>query len=165
LSTDLELVPVNALTLLSQSEHIHGLIQQSTAAILSAGAGMQRDIATHGSLPGVSQALDQQAAATQGMREATVKLTALIRSLQGEIRERTLHEQRHIPMIAVKLLAAIKSPCVVSGRDGLVSVWVGGSIGISVFPKDAVSAAELIQRADAAMYVAKDDKSGFAFAQ
>jgi predicted signal transduction protein with EAL and GGDEF domain len=41
---------------------------------------------------------------------------------------------------------------------------VGGSIGISVFPKDGADAAELIQRADDAMYVAKQNKSGFAFA-
>jgi len=76
-----------------------------------------------------------------------------------------LHEQHHIEMIALKLLAAIKTPCEVLGGNGLVNVWVNGSIGISVFPKDGASAAELIRRADAAMYVAKGSKSGFAFAQ
>ena len=52
----------------------------------------------------------------------------------------------------------------VSGWDGAVNLRVGGSIGISVFPRDGSSAAELIRRADAAMYVAKENKSGFAFA-
>jgi diguanylate cyclase (GGDEF)-like protein len=76
-----------------------------------------------------------------------------------------LHEQHHIAMIAVKILAAIKTPCEVTGRDGLVTVWVGGIIGISVFPKDGANAAELIRLADEAMYVAKGNKSGFSFAQ
>ncbi len=75
-----------------------------------------------------------------------------------------LHEQRHIAMIATKLLAAIKAPCEVSGRTGLVELWVGASIGIAVFPKDGASAAELIRSADQAMYVAKQNKLGFAFA-
>ena len=75
-----------------------------------------------------------------------------------------LHVQKHIAMIAAKILAAIQAPCEVCGRDGLVNLWVTGSIGISVFPKDGASAAELIRRADEAMYVAKENKSGFAFA-
>jgi diguanylate cyclase len=76
-----------------------------------------------------------------------------------------LHEHKHITMIAAKILAAIQTPCEVSGREGLIKLWLGGSIGISVFPKDGASAAELIRRADDAMYVAKASKSGFAFAQ
>jgi diguanylate cyclase len=68
-------------------------------------------------------------------------------------------------MIATKIVAAIQSPCEVGGRDGPVILCVGCSIGISVYPKDGANAAELIQRADAAMYVAKENKSGFAFAQ
>src|ERR1700722_860008 len=76
-----------------------------------------------------------------------------------------LHEQKHIAMIAAKILAAIQAPNEVCGRDGLVNLWVGGSIGISVFPKDGASAAELVRLADTAMYVAKENKSGFAFAE
>jgi diguanylate cyclase (GGDEF)-like protein len=75
-----------------------------------------------------------------------------------------LHEQKHIAMIAAKILAAIHAPCEVFGRDGPVQLQVGSSIGISVFPKDGASCAELIRRADEAMYVAKESKSGFAFA-
>jgi len=73
-------------------------------------------------------------------------------------------EQKHITMIADKMLDAIQAPCEVYGRDGLINLRVWGSIGISVFPKHGASAAELIQRADEAMYVAKQNKSGFAFA-
>jgi diguanylate cyclase (GGDEF)-like protein/PAS domain S-box-containing protein len=75
-----------------------------------------------------------------------------------------LHEQKHIAMIAAKILAAVQAPCEVGGRDGLVNLCVGCSIGIAVFPKDGASAAELIRRADAAMYAAKETRSGFAFA-
>jgi diguanylate cyclase (GGDEF)-like protein/PAS domain S-box-containing protein len=76
-----------------------------------------------------------------------------------------LHEQKHIEMIAAKIFAAVQTPCEVGGPDGLISLCVGCSIGISVFPKDGASAAELIRHADAAMYLAKETKSGFAFAQ
>lgn len=76
-----------------------------------------------------------------------------------------VHEHKHIAMIATKILAAIQAPCEVYGRDGPFKLRVGGSIGISVFPKDGASAAELIRRADEAMYVAKESKSGFAFAK
>jgi diguanylate cyclase (GGDEF)-like protein len=76
-----------------------------------------------------------------------------------------LHEQRHIAMIAEKILTAIRVPCEVWGRDGSVELNVGVSIGISVFPRDGATVTELIRRADEAMYVAKGDKSGFAFAQ
>jgi diguanylate cyclase (GGDEF)-like protein len=75
-----------------------------------------------------------------------------------------LHEQQHIAPIATKLLAAIQTPCEVGGRESLVKLRVRGSIGIAVFPKDGANAADLIRRADEAMYVAKANKSGFAFA-
>jgi diguanylate cyclase (GGDEF)-like protein len=260
--------------MLSQSEHIRGLIQQSAAAVISASAGMQHIFVSSAPPPGVSQVLDYHAAATRQLHEAVERLTALNQVLQGEIRERflidhqlaaafeqeegsrkaalhdqltglsnrvlfydrlehgiaqatrhgwtlavmfvdlnefksindshghqagdavlksialrlahttryedtvsrhggdeflclltPLHEQKHIAMIAAKILAAIQAPCEVCGRDGVVNLCVGGSIGISVFPKDGASAAELIRRADDAMYVAKENKSGFAFAQ
>jgi diguanylate cyclase (GGDEF)-like protein len=260
--------------MLSESEHIRSLIQQSAAAVISASAGMQHIFVNCAPLPEVGQVLDHNAAATRQLHEAVERLTVLNQVLQNEIRERTLldhqlaaafeqeegsrkaalhdqltglsnrvlfydrlehgiaqatrhgwmlavmfvdlngfksindthgheagdavlksialrlthttrhedtvsrhggdeflclltplNEQRHIAMIAAKILAAIQAPCEVCGRDGPVNLWVGGSIGISVFPKDGVSAAELIRRADEAMYVAKENKSGFAFAQ
>jgi diguanylate cyclase len=260
--------------MLSQSEHIRGLIQQSAAAVISASAGMQHIFVSSAPLPGVSQVLDHHVAVTGHLHEAVERLTALNQVLQGEIRERflidhqlaaafeqeegsrnaalhdqltglsnrvlfydrlehgiaqatrhgwmlavmfvdlnefksindthghqagdavlksialrlaqttrhedtvsryggdeflclltPLHEQKHIAMIATKILAAIQEPCEVCGQDGLINLRVAGSIGISVFPKDGASAAELIRRADEAMYVAKENKSGFVFAQ
>jgi diguanylate cyclase len=76
-----------------------------------------------------------------------------------------LHEQRDIAMIATKILKAIKAPCDVRVGDVVVDRCLEASIGISVFPKDGASAAALIKRADEAMYGAKENKSGFAFAQ
>ena len=269
LNAEVKLVPVDFLAqMLSQSEHIHDLIQQSSAAVILAGAGMQCE-----PQPAVSHVLDNHAAAIRQLHEAVERLKALNQVLQGEIRERTLlehqlaaafeqeqgsrnaslhdqltglanrvlfndrlehgiaqanrqgwmlavmfvdlnkfksindthghqagdavlkliagrlahttrredtlsryggdeflclltplHEQKDIAMIAAKILAAIQAPCQVHGQEGLVNLFVGGSIGISVFPKDGATAAELIRSADEAMYAAKENTSGFAFA-
>jgi diguanylate cyclase len=75
-----------------------------------------------------------------------------------------LHEQKDIAMIAAKILKAIQAPCDVRVGDVVVNRCLEASIGISVFPKDGDSAAELIKRADEAMYEAKENKTGFAFA-
>jgi diguanylate cyclase (GGDEF)-like protein len=76
-----------------------------------------------------------------------------------------LHEQNEIAMIAAKILRAIQAPCEVRLGDVIVNPCLEASIGISVFPKDGASAAALIERADEAMYGAKENRSGFAFAQ
>jgi diguanylate cyclase (GGDEF)-like protein len=76
-----------------------------------------------------------------------------------------LHEQKDIAMIAAKILKAIQAPCDVRVGDVTANLCLEASIGISVFPKDGASATALIQRADVAMYGAKKDRSGFAFAQ
>lgn len=76
-----------------------------------------------------------------------------------------LHDQSEIAMIAAKILKAIRAPCDLHVGDVIVSTCLAASIGISVFPKDGASAAALINRADEAMYGAKANQSGFAFAQ
>jgi diguanylate cyclase (GGDEF)-like protein len=76
-----------------------------------------------------------------------------------------LHEQKDIAMIAAKILKAIQAPCDVRVRDLIINPTLEASIGISVFPKDGATAAALIKRADEAMYEAKENKSGFAFAR
>jgi diguanylate cyclase (GGDEF)-like protein len=76
-----------------------------------------------------------------------------------------LHEQKDIAMIAAKILRATQAPCDVRVGDGIVNLRLEASIGISVFPKDGDSVAALLKRADDAMYEAKENKSGFAFAQ
>ena len=76
-----------------------------------------------------------------------------------------LHEQSEIAMIAAKILKAIQAPCCLRIGDAIVSPCIEASIGISLFPKDGASAATLIKCADEAMYGAKVNKSGFAFAR
>jgi diguanylate cyclase (GGDEF)-like protein len=75
-----------------------------------------------------------------------------------------LNEERDIAMIAAKIRKAIQTPLDLGTHDVDLSPCLEASIGISVFPKDGVSAAALIKRADEAMYGAKESKSGFAFA-
>ena len=54
--------------------------------------------------------------------------------------------------IANKMIGAITKPCLLQGRE----VVVTGSIGISAFPGDGSDAATLLRSADAAMYAAKE---------
>ena len=68
-------------------------------------------------------------------------------------------------MIAEKILKAIQAPYNVNIRDIIVNPSVEASIGIAVFPTDGTTADALIKRADEAMYRAKENKSGYAFAQ
>ena len=75
-----------------------------------------------------------------------------------------LHEEKDIAMIATKILKAIQAPCEVRVGEVIVNLCLEASIGIAVFPKDGDRAAELIKRADEAMYGAKENKSGYAFA-
>jgi len=62
--------------------------------------------------------------------------------------------------IAEKLLESVRSPILHRG----VELQVGFSIGISMYPDDGRTAAELMARADRAMYAAKDaGRNGFRF--
>jgi diguanylate cyclase (GGDEF)-like protein/PAS domain S-box-containing protein len=64
-------------------------------------------------------------------------------------------------VVAAKLLAALSSPCDLDGREASVSV----SIGIAIYPTDADSPEAFLQRADSAMYAAKNaGKNQFRFA-
>ena len=58
--------------------------------------------------------------------------------------------------LAQRILAAIKAPLPLHDR-GLV---VSGSIGITIFPDDAASAAQMVKNADMAMYQAKAGGKG-----
>jgi len=55
--------------------------------------------------------------------------------------------------VAQKIIAIMKEPIIVHSH----SLFVSSSIGISMFPEDAQSSANLIKFADAAMYKAKDE--------
>ena len=58
--------------------------------------------------------------------------------------------------VADKLLQVISAPIAIEGRQ----LSANASIGISVFPRDGDNAEDLIRRADAAMYSAKDHGRG-----
>jgi diguanylate cyclase (GGDEF)-like protein len=75
-----------------------------------------------------------------------------------------LHEQKDMAMIATKLLKAIRAPCNLGVRDVIVNPCLEGSIGIAVYPRDGATASALIKSADEAMYGAKENQSGYAFA-
>lgn len=65
-----------------------------------------------------------------------------------------------VVQIAEKLLESVRSPIVHRGTE----LQVGFSIGISMYPQDGRTAAELMARADRAMYEAKDaGRNGFRF--
>lgn len=57
-----------------------------------------------------------------------------------------------VSKLAQKLLSQIKQPYQLAGHD----LTVTGSIGISLYPDDALEPDELIQHADSAMYLAKE---------
>lgn len=58
--------------------------------------------------------------------------------------------------MAQNIIAMIAAPCTIDG----VGLSVQASIGIAVFPDDATEPAELLKRADRAMYEAKQQPSG-----
>jgi len=66
--------------------------------------------------------------------------------------------------IAEKVRAALGEPCEVILNDVPLSVHVGCSIGIAMYPNDGLTAEALILSADRAMYQAKRNQSGYALA-
>ena len=73
-----------------------------------------------------------------------------------------ISERKQIPAVADKIIARLRSPVVVGDRELRVTT----SIGVAVFPVDGVDdARELMKKADAAMYRAKQagcDRYAFA---
>jgi diguanylate cyclase (GGDEF)-like protein/PAS domain S-box-containing protein len=53
---------------------------------------------------------------------------------------------------ARELMTALRTPCRVNGRE----LFVTGSLGISLFPRDGLDAVTLLRNADSAMYTAKN---------
>lgn len=64
--------------------------------------------------------------------------------------------------IAKKIIKTLSEPCDVLGGE-IPELRVKPSIGIALYPTDALTADELVKCADKAMYRAKRDQSGFAF--
>jgi diguanylate cyclase (GGDEF)-like protein len=74
-----------------------------------------------------------------------------------------LKDETDATMIAEKIIRTLGEPCTVSVNDVEISLEVGLSIGIAIFPVDGTTAESLIRIADKAMYRAKRDHSGYAF--
>jgi diguanylate cyclase (GGDEF)-like protein len=64
--------------------------------------------------------------------------------------------------IATKIVQSLSRPCDVLA-DGTPGPSVTPSIGIALYPADALTADDLVKCADKAMYRAKRERSGFAF--
>ena len=75
-----------------------------------------------------------------------------------------IRDERDIAVIAENILKGIQAPCQVNVLDVVASPIVKASIGISVYPRDGTTVGALIRSADEAMYGAKEDRSGYAFA-
>jgi len=69
----------------------------------------------------------------------------------------TTAQENHASLIAKKILNEFNNVFTVNNTP----LYIGISIGISVFPQHGMTAQILQQRADVAMYVAKRNKSGF----
>jgi diguanylate cyclase (GGDEF)-like protein len=61
-------------------------------------------------------------------------------------------------LAAAKILQELQTPMILDER----TVFVRGSIGIAAFPEHGGAELELLQKADIAMYIAKNDRTGFA---
>lgn len=69
-------------------------------------------------------------------------------------------DEGDVGRIAQKLVTAIQTPCALS----IGPLTINASIGISIFPRDGTTAEALLKTADEAMYKAKREKLGYAFA-
>ena len=99
------------------------------------------------------------------LRLAAARLKSVLRSEDHVIRiggdEFTVllssvvnHEE--VTHVAMRITEAFREAFVILGRD----MRIGTSIGISMFPRDGVEPDSLIQKADIAMYAAKDEGKG-----
>ncbi|MBK1679030.1 GGDEF domain-containing protein [Rhodocyclus tenuis] len=75
-----------------------------------------------------------------------------------------IDSERDLATVAEKIINAVQAPCDIRVRDVDTRLSVNPSIGISIFPKDGVTADALLDLADKAMYRAKQAKTGYSFA-
>ncbi len=76
-----------------------------------------------------------------------------------------VRDERDITVIAGKLIETIQAPCPLAVGGQSISLSIHASIGISLFPKHGTTSEALINQADSAMYAAKRNKSGYAYAE
>ncbi|MGD2119234.1 MAG: EAL domain-containing protein [Chromatiales bacterium] len=99
------------------------------------------------------------------LKEVSQRLTSSIREndtvsrLGGDeftVIATNINSELNAARIANKLLKQLSQPVVLAGQE----VFVGASIGISLFPDDGATSEVLVKNADAAMYKAKDMGKG-----
>ena len=70
----------------------------------------------------------------------------------------SLDEKKDAATVARKLLNSLETPFQFEGTDLRVSIGIGTSIGIAMYPEDGAGAETLVERADMAMYTVKQRK-------
>ncbi len=65
-------------------------------------------------------------------------------------------DDSNVRALASKIAQNIARPCAVDG----IELTVSASIGVATYPEAGQTAEELLQNADAAMYIAKRDRNG-----
>jgi len=73
-------------------------------------------------------------------------------------------DETDIKLLVEKITKAVQAPCDISVGTHSAGLSIKASIGIALFPKDGTTAEMLIQSADRAMYRAKRENLGYAFA-
>ena len=97
---------------------------------------------------------DQVLVQTAAMMKSTVREVDTVARWGGDefvILLEAMDEEHEARRVAQTLLDSFSRPMDIDG----LSLDLGASIGISLYPRDAFDAAELIQRADEAMYLSK----------
>jgi len=74
-------------------------------------------------------------------------------------------DDRSLEHVVRKLIGRMEAPIEFRALGASVTQSVRVSVGISVFPRDGETVAQLVSNADKAMYEAKAQKRGFAFAR
>lgn len=76
-----------------------------------------------------------------------------------------IKNEKDVALIAKNIIEMIQAPCDVTVSGVSVRASIKASIGIAISPRDGSAAEVLIKNADTAMYRAKQNKSGYAFAE
>jgi diguanylate cyclase (GGDEF)-like protein len=75
-----------------------------------------------------------------------------------------ISNEHDIVVIVEQIIATVRKPCPITARELDIELSINPSIGISIFPKNGITADALLDSADKAMYRAKRCKSGYEFA-
>ena len=120
----------------SAGDELLRLVSDKLASLLRAADSLGYNF-SHGSVPGAIEA-DPHSIARLGGDEFIVLLTDVRRSEDAAV-------------VARRLVAALAEPVVVAGTE----IFVGGSVGVALYPEDGTDLDTLLMNADTAMYRAK----------